>query len=188
MKRMFRVLPSALGVSFLVAVSSSAPGADPSVDQAVEEAKKQYPPGDYPRFDQRSTTVGTKLADAPRFEIHEVATSGENNRSYIYRTQDGKSEALFLTPEVLLDAPSIKSARVQHNSDTQPAVQITLTPAGAQKFGEVTEKLLNKRIAIIVEGRVASAPVIRSAIYGGELILTVSTDKEADEMAAQLNP
>jgi preprotein translocase subunit SecD len=168
--------------------TSSAFCADPAVKQAVEDAKKQYPPGDYPPANALKDSTHVKSSDAPRFEIHAVAASGENNRSYIYRKPDGKNEALFLMPEVLLDAPSIKSARADHNGKGEPAVRIALTQAGAQKFGELTEKLVNKRIGIIVSGQVVSAPVIRTAIYGGELIVTVPTDKEAAEMAAKLNP
>lgn len=184
MQRLFGAIP----VCLLVVNIFAADAADPTVDRAVQDAVKKYPAGDYPRFEQPSKTVRIKLGDAPPFEIHAVAASGEHNRSYIYRMQDGQVEALFLMPEVLLDASSIKSARADHVSNNESVVRITLTGAGAQKFGEMTEKLLNKRIGIVVEGRVVSAPVIRSAIYGGELILTVPTDKEANEMAAKLNP
>jgi preprotein translocase subunit SecD len=88
----------------------------------------------------------------------------------------------------LLDASSIKSARVAANTDGLPIVRIVLTTAGAQKFGDVTQKLVNKRIGFLFQGRLVSAPVIRTPIYGGELIVSNLTEKEAAEMAAKLNP
>jgi preprotein translocase subunit SecD len=172
-------------VSFLLGLSVFA--ADPAVDRALQDATKKYPPGDYPRAIDLPDATRKKPGDVPRFEIHEVAASGAHNQSYIYRKPDGTSEALFLMPEVLLTTPAIKTARPDRDSDGSPMVKIALTEAGAQKFGEVTQKLINKRIGIVLDGQLVAAPVIRSAIYGGQLIITTSGEKEAAEMARELN-
>ena len=93
-----------------------------------------------------------------------------------------------MDPEVLLSVESITAAWVEHNSEGEPIVRIKFTAAGTEKFGELTQKLLNRRMAILLEGQVISAPVIRTPICGGDVILTARTEESAAEIAAKLNP
>jgi SecD/SecF fusion protein len=46
-------------------------------------------------------------------------------------------------------------------------VTFTFDPAGAARFGDVTRDNVGRRLAIIVDGKVMSAPVIREPILGG---------------------
>ncbi len=49
----------------------------------------------------------------------------------------------------------------------QPLVILEFTPRGAVRFEKLTEANVNKRLAIVLDGVVQSAPVIRQAIRGG---------------------
>ncbi len=49
----------------------------------------------------------------------------------------------------------------------QPLVILEFTPRGAVRFERLTEENVNKRLAIVLDGVVQSAPVIRQAIRGG---------------------
>ncbi|MDX2226660.1 MAG: protein translocase subunit SecD [Verrucomicrobiae bacterium] len=70
------------------------------------------------------------------------------------------------------------------------AVSITLNDEGAEIFGKVTEKHVNELMAIVLDGEVKSAPVIRGAIYGGRCEISGSmSPTEAEELASVLeNP
>ncbi|HEV7507859.1 MAG TPA: protein translocase subunit SecD [Thermoanaerobaculia bacterium] len=46
----------------------------------------------------------------------------------------------------------------------QPNVEFTLTPSGSQAFGELTGQNVGNGLAIVLDGRVVSAPVIKSKI------------------------
>lgn len=51
-------------------------------------------------------------------------------------------------------------------------VQMKFDSAGAKKFGQITEANVGHRFAIVLDGVIQSAPSIRTAIYGGDAIIT----------------
>ena len=68
-----------------------------------------------------------------------------------------------LTGDMLVDAqPQIDSA--QYN---QPYVSIKFNAKGAKIFKDITTKHVGKRLAIVLDNVVKSAPVIREPIAGG---------------------
>ncbi len=69
-------------------------------------------------------------------------------------------------------------------------VQLKFDSDGAKKFGQITEQYKGHRFAIVLDGIIQSAPVIRDAIYGGDAIITGKFDeKEARGLASVLeNP
>jgi len=69
-------------------------------------------------------------------------------------------------------------------------VQLKFDGEGAKQFGQITEQYKGHRFAIVLDGIIQSAPVIRDAIYGGDAIITGKFDeKEARGLASVLeNP
>src|SRR5437763_6954671 len=69
-------------------------------------------------------------------------------------------------------------------------VQLRFDSEGAKIFGDITEKSKGFRFAIVLDGVVQSAPVIRDAIYGGNAQITGRfTEQEARGLASVLeNP
>jgi preprotein translocase subunit SecD len=65
-------------------------------------------------------------------------------------------------------------------------VEFTLTPAGAEKFGRETGKNVGRKLAIVLDGRVESAPVINSRISDRGVITGRFTTREVDELAKVL--
>lgn len=74
----------------------------------------------------------------------------------------------LLEKKTVLTGDVLTSARVQFDPDTnEPVVAFALDRAGARIFGEVTGKNVGRRLAIILDGNVYSAPVIQNRIAGG---------------------
>jgi SecD/SecF fusion protein len=69
-------------------------------------------------------------------------------------------------------------------------VQLKFDSEGAKKFGQITEQYKGHRFAIVLDGVIQSAPVIRDAIYGGDAVITGKfSEQEARELASVLeNP
>ncbi|CAN5594374.1 protein translocase subunit SecDF [soil metagenome] len=69
-------------------------------------------------------------------------------------------------------------------------VQLKFDSEGAKKFGQITEANVGHRFAIVLDGLIQSAPSIRTAIYGGDAIITGSfQEQEARGLASVLeNP
>jgi len=108
----------------------------------------------------------------------------------------GKSygEILWIGKEVLIHQNDLQEAKVVTNTPAmsnvpgKPVIEITFTPEGRKRFAEVTRQNIDKRLAIIVEGRIVSAPVIRSEISGGKGIISGNfTHSEAVELSNKIN-
>ena len=74
----------------------------------------------------------------------------------------------------------ITNARPSVDQNNLPAVSFTLSGEGARKFGAVTESNINRRLAIILDNRVMSAPTIQSRITDNGQITGVSRDEVND--------
>jgi preprotein translocase subunit SecD len=61
-------------------------------------------------------------------------------------------------------------------------VSLEFTPVGAERFEDVTGKNIKRRFAIVLDGKVESAPVIQTKIGGGQGVITMgagSLDEQA---------
>ena len=93
---------------------------------------------------------------------------------------------LLKTPPVL-DGSMITNATVGFTQKTnQPAIFFTLNSEGARIFGDVTGKNVGKRLAIVVDNKVYSAPTIQERIGGGSGQITVGSPDEAHVLAIAL--
>lgn len=74
---------------------------------------------------------------------------------------------------VLLSGDSLSDARVAIDSQyNEPYVSLTFDSNGARIFERVTSESVGKRLAIVLDGNVHSAPQIREAIAGGKAQIT----------------
>ncbi len=67
-----------------------------------------------------------------------------------------------------LTGEDLKDANLGTNQAGQWTVSLEFNGKGAQKFAELTEKLVGKPMAIYFDGEEISAPVINEPIYGGK--------------------
>ena len=74
----------------------------------------------------------------------------------------------------------LTNARPSVDQNNLPAVQFTLSGEGARKFGIVTETNIGRRLAIILDNRVTSAPTIQSRITDTGQITGVTRDEVTD--------
>ena len=68
----------------------------------------------------------------------------------------------------------------------QPSVNFTLSRDGAVRFGEVTAKNIGKQLAIVLDNRVVSAPVIQSQITDSGEITGTFTPQQTSDLALML--
>ena len=77
-------------------------------------------------------------------------------------------EELIINKRVVVSGDNLIDAQPQFDTQSnQPSVSFTLDRLGAQKFGKVTSQNVGKRLAIILDKVVISAPQIREAITAG---------------------
>jgi len=89
-----------------------------------------------------------------------------------------------------LTGNAIKNAIVVRGNLGEPQIDFTLNPDGAAVFADITRENVGRRLAIVLDGELYSAPVIQSPIETGRGQITGSFDvREAFELANVLmNP
>ena len=93
-----------------------------------------------------------------------------------------------LEKRTLMTGAVVADARVRPPTNVEgPYVELILNERGAQLFEKITSENVGRRLAIILDNTVYSAPVIREKIGGGRASITGSFDiKEARDLAIVL--
>lgn len=131
------------------------PGADP------EDIITTVTPTAFLSFHKVDTSVS--LAEAlggrvpPQSELLEYLNPEEAN---------GQTHEL-IERRAILTGDDLSTARTTSDEYGLPAVSFTLNPRGAKIFADYSSNNIGQRFAIVLDGKVISAPVIRSAIVGG---------------------
>lgn len=90
--------------------------------------------------------------------------------------------------QIMVSGENLVDAQPSTDSQTnEPVVNFRFDTVGGKKFAEVTKANVGKPFAIVLDGRVVSAPVIRSAILGGSGQISGNfTYQEANDLAILL--
>jgi hypothetical protein len=75
---------------------------------------------------------------------------------------------LWLEPDAPITGPMFASARASRDPEGRPVVDFLLTPEGSTRLAALTRANIGKRLVILVDGAVVSAPVVRAEIAGGK--------------------
>lgn len=92
-----------------------------------------------------------------------------------------------------LTGKDLKSASAQYSGgggtpSSEPVVAFKMTTEGSGKFADLTRKLEGKPLAIFLDDRLVTAPIVREPITGGEGIISGGFNiQEAKKLAIQLN-
>ncbi len=93
----------------------------------------------------------------------------------------------LIKKRVLLDGSLLTNARVEFDQFQQPQVGIEFNRKGARIFDRITGENIHKRLAIVLDNSVYSAPTIQDRIAGGKAVITGSfTLNEAKDLAIAL--
>ena len=77
-------------------------------------------------------------------------------------------EEITVNKKIIMSGENLVDAQPRvDNQSNKPMVSFTLDRYGAQKFGKVTTNNVGKRLAIVLDNKIISAPVIRESITGG---------------------
>ena len=81
--------------------------------------------------------------------------------------EDSTEEAI-VSKRIILSGDNLLDAQPRMNSETnETVVSFTLDRVGAKRFGKATSTGIGKQLAIVLDGKIISAPVIRDTIASG---------------------
>lgn len=107
------------------------------------------------------------------------------------QSDDGKAlmRTYTLKSNVELTGDDLVDARVALGSpeNPRPYVSLDFSIAGGRRFGDLTTKNVGRRMAIVLEDIVDSAPVINEPITGGSAQITMGGNRTREEMIKDAN-
>jgi preprotein translocase subunit SecD len=80
----------------------------------------------------------------------------------------------------------LRNARPSLDENNRPAVSFSLNNQGAAKFGAFTQANINRQLAIVLDGRILSAPNIQSRIDSEGRITGTFTTEQASDLGLSL--
>lgn len=122
-------------------------------------------PGRFVLADDPEPTLEFRLADdteTPGWQKMELHSS---------------DKPIFVSAEASLNGGHIEKVSFYKDANGNPSMGFTLTDEGAKSMEAITTRNLNKKLAIVLDGKVISAPTIRSTI-AKEVQLTGRFDKD----------
>jgi SecD/SecF fusion protein len=114
---------------------------------------------------------------------------GDSSSSDGFRNlQDAEGNTYPVRNDIALSGDRLSDASAGFNPDTrEPVVNFRFDRLGAQQFASITEANVGRPFAIVLDGKVLSAPVIREPITGGSGQISGSfTVQEAGTLSALL--
>jgi len=100
------------------------------------------------------------------------------------KSKDGYIQPVTATAAVT--GADLENARVTTDEYGAPAVSFTFNAEGAKKFGDLTGRNLHKRLAIVLDNTIQSAPSINARITNNGIITGQFTMSEAQQLAIVL--
>src|SRR5439155_5434516 len=145
--------------------------------KAIDEGKEVIPP-DYRIEVYKLGAEGAPVTN----EFGETVAGGKEK-------QKPREERLLVKKKADLSGDRVSASNAYYGNEGW-TVQLKFDSEGAKKFGQITEQYKGYRFAIVLDGAIQSAPVIRDAIYGGDAVITGRfSEEEARGLASVLeNP
>jgi preprotein translocase subunit SecD len=104
------------------------------------------------------------------------------------QTREERKVPFLVQKKASITGADVATARVSIDQNTsEPYVSVDFNAAGARAFSELTEANVGKRLAIVLDGNIHSAPQIRERIPSGRAQITGGfTTDEATDLAIVL--
>lgn len=157
-------------------------------DRIVVQAPGESDPAQLERVIGQTAQLTFQMVDVENSVEEALAGAVPPDSELIPGAEPGGPAFYLVKRRVLVSGENLTKAEVTADQNNQTAIGFRFDGAGARRFGEATAANIGKPFAIILDGKVISAPTIRSAITGGSGIIEGSyTIQEAAEMVNLLN-
>ena len=126
-----------------------------------------------------------------KLTFHIVANNSKDLNNFdalnIKILKDNSGEEYNVLKKIELDGASINNAFAISGKNNQPVVTFSLDKNGTEKFSKLSGTNIGKRLAVVIDDIVMTAPVIREVINGGAVEISGSFSfMEAKNLASSL--
>ncbi|HLD77377.1 MAG TPA: protein translocase subunit SecD [Rickettsiales bacterium] len=139
---------------------------------------------------ENSDEIKDILGQTAKMTFHFVAdetfTGGTSNDPRLDAIMDDEGRTYFIKKEVALSGELLTDANPTYH-EGQPAVAFRFNSKGTRKFAKITAENIGKVFAIVLDGKVITAPRINGIINQGSGVISGNfTTKEAGDLALLL--
>jgi SecD/SecF fusion protein len=134
--------------------------AEPTIQRVGADRVLVQLPGE-----QDPSNLRALLGSTAKMSFHLLGRQGDPG---VRMMQDDKGQPYPVEERVLLSGDRLTDARVAFEPQSnQPVVSFRFDQTGAARFAQITQQNVGNPFAIVLDGKVLSAPVIREPITGG---------------------
>jgi len=132
------------------------------------------------------TVFGCSTSDKPieKVVVEFRAAQLESDSNLIKMTSEGFPETIYVHQNAEITNIDIDSAAVVL-WDEKPQVKLFFTEIGKEKLANFTKKNIEERVAILVDGELVAAPVVRAPLADGVALITGDFDPAQANRIAQ---
>ena len=110
----------------------------------------------------------------PAEGLTEAMVAGTKDKVYLHKLADAGND-------------DIAEARAKEDGQGKPAVEIIFTREGAKKMAKLSEQHKDRPLAILVDGKVIAAPIVRAKFSERAIITGNFTQAEVDRLVKGVN-
>ena len=123
----------------------------------------------------------------PSIKSEDIELGDTPPPGFIIIAQDKDPNELYMiNKRVMVSGEMLKDANSSFDRNNSPSVSFQLSALGGKKFGRVTGKNIGRAFAIVLDGKVVSAPVIQSQIFSSGQITGNFSLQETNDLALVL--
>lgn len=123
-------------------------------------------------------TSVSAIDTANPFRISEVKDLESANTESFPASESPKASTIYVAKTSIISGSDVKLFSPNLDEDGKWIIYLTLTKAGADKFRIETCRLIGKQLAIILDGKLMSAPVLRAPIEDGMIVISGNFDED----------
>lgn len=143
-------------------------------------------PEEVKRLLGRTAKLGFQLVDVSADPFEVQASGRVPPGSELLPSMDEEGPPYLVRKRVLISGDMLDDARPGFGQNNDPVVNFTLNATGGARFGKVTGQNIGRPFAIVLDGKVVSAPVIQAQIFSNGQISGRFSIAETDELALLL--
>ena len=160
---------------------------DATIDKLQRRVDEYSKEGEVYREGDNRITVEIPV-DTSKYDAHQILDElGQPGQLEFLDEDNEKKREAGETYEVILNGADVKDAQpgVDDSGVTKDyVVQLAFTDEGAKKFGDGTTANVDKRIYIIYDNQIASAPKVNEPILNGNAVINGMEDYDAADRLA----
>lgn len=168
------LINTAAKLDFMMVADDKTP---PNLSQMIADAEKA---GNYNLSTLKYSDYVTRLNQDLKAQLPE-------NTMILFERQEGAESVeagkipFLVSTQTNLGGDSLDDAFVSFNQYGAPEVSIQFNSAGANRFKELTAASVGKRMAVVLDRVVKTAPVIQTEIGNGRAVITLGSSRNRDQ-------